>query len=133
MEELTKRRAYAFIIDFLIVTLIMYALTIIVYPLVLLGGFFSVYGYWFILLGIVTLLYFSYLEYRGGTPGKRLQKLTVISEEGELKPWQVIVRNLSKVLWIPLIPDILIGYFTSSLRLMDSLAGTGVVMAERVK
>jgi len=127
MVELWRERLYAFIVDFLIVTALMYILTVLLYPAVLLLNLFSIYSYWLPLLAVITLLYFSYLEYHGGTPGKRLQGLMVVSEEGDLQPWQVVLRNLSKVLWLPLAVDVLLGYLLGHLRILDAIARTAVI------
>ncbi|MDI3484345.1 MAG: hypothetical protein PWQ74_932, partial [Methanobacteriaceae archaeon] len=82
MEEITKRRLFAFIIDFLVVNLIMWALTLLSYPVIAFTGSFFLYNYWLILLAIVTISYFTYFEYHGGTIGKLNQGLKVASKEG---------------------------------------------------
>ncbi|MBE2899401.1 RDD family protein [Methanothermobacter thermautotrophicus] len=132
MVELLRERLYAFIVDFLIVTAVMYILTVLLYPAVILLNLFSIYSYWLPLLAVITLLYFSYLEYHGGTPGKRLQGLMVVSEEGDLQPWQVVLRNMSKVLWLPLAVDVLLGYLLGHLRILDTIARTAVIRAGKV-
>ncbi|MDI9617776.1 RDD family protein [Methanothermobacter sp.] len=128
--ELKKKRLYAFLVDFLVVTGVMYLLTVLVYPLALLLNIFSIYNYWLLLLGIITILYFSYLEYHGGTVGKRMMGLHVISEEDELRWQQLVIRNLSRILWFPLILDVILGRSRNRLRLLDAIAGTRVVSAE---
>ncbi|MBK6586545.1 MAG: RDD family protein [Coprothermobacter sp.] len=70
-------------------------------------GSFFLYNYWLVLLAIVTISYFSYFEYHGGTIGKLNQKLEVVSIEGDLKYRQVIIRNLPKICWFPLIFDVI--------------------------
>ena len=132
MVELLRERLYAFIVDFLIVTAVMYILTVLVYPAVILLNLFSIYSYWLPLLAVITPLYFSYLEYHGGTPGKRLQGLKVVSEEGDLQPWQVVLRNLSKVLWLPLAVDVPLGYLKGHLRILDAIARTAVIRTGKV-
>ncbi|WP_370005187.1 RDD family protein [Methanothermobacter sp. KEPCO 2] len=129
--ELKKKRLCAFALDFLVVTGVMYLLTVLVYPLALLLNLFSIYRYWLPLLGIITILYFSYLEYHGGTPGKRMMGLAVISEEGELRWQQIVMRNLSRILWFPLILDVILGRLRNRLRILDDIAGTRVVTAEK--
>ncbi|MGB9838549.1 RDD family protein [Methanothermobacter sp.] len=129
--ELKKKRFYAFVVDFIVVTGIMYLLTILFYPLALLLNIFSIYSYWLPLLGVITILYFSYLEYHGGTPGKRMMGLRVISQDGELRWQQAVIRNLSRILWFPLILDVILGRLRNRLRILDAIANTRVVSAEK--
>jgi len=130
MEEITKRRLFAFIIDFLMVNLIIWALTLLSYPIIVFTGSFFIYNYWLVLVAIITILYFSYFEYHGGTIGKLNQKLKVVSKKGELEYKQVIIRNLPKICWLPLIFDLILSS-NKELRLFDRLAGTKVVMEDR--
>jgi len=127
MEEIIKRRLFAFIIDFLMVNLIIWALTLLSYPIIVFTGSFSIYNYWLVLLAIVTILYFSYFEYHGGTIGKLNQKLKVVSKKGKLEYRQVIIRNLPKICWFPLIFDLILAY-NKELRLFDKIAGTKVIV-----
>ncbi|MEM4525829.1 MAG: RDD family protein [Methanothermobacter sp.] len=126
MEEIIKRRLFAFIIDFLVVNLMIWALTLLFYPFIVFTDSFFLYNYWPILLVILTISYFSYFEYHGGTIGKLNQRLKVVSKEGELKYKQVIIRNLPKICWFPLILDVILGY-NKELRLFDKIAGTKVI------
>ena len=130
MEEITRRRLFAFIIDFLVVNLIMWALTLLSYPVIAFTGSFFLYNYWLVLLTIVTISYFSYFEYHGGTIGKLNQRLKVASKEGDLKYRQVIIRDLPKICWFPLIFDVILGY-NKELRLFDKIAGTKVIMEDQ--
>lgn len=62
MEELTKKRFWAFIIDFIFITALMWILSIVIYPLLIVTGFFSVFNYWLLLLALLIIGYFTYLE-----------------------------------------------------------------------
>ncbi|MFH1642299.1 MAG: RDD family protein [Nanoarchaeota archaeon] len=57
-----------------------------------------------ILIAIVAVIYFSFLEYRlGQTVGKILTNIFVISDTKELKYWQCLVRALFLLPFIPFI------------------------------
>ncbi len=55
--------------------------------------------------GIVMLLYFSILDYKANTIGKKLMKIKAVSETKELKYWQCLVRSMFVV---PVFPFILL-------------------------
>ena len=130
MEALTKKRFWAFIIDFIFITALIWILSIIIYPLAIVTGIFSIFNYWLLLLAILIIVYFTYLEgSKGKTIGKSLMNIKVKSIEGDLSYKKTFIRNLSKILWFPVLIDLLAAYFTksSSLRLLDKYAGTYVV------
>lgn len=136
MEVLLKKRIFAFIIDFLAVTALMWILTVIIYPLVVLIGSFAVFNYWLVLLGLVILLYFALLEgYQASTLGKNIVGIEVKSVDGQLTYKQTFIRNLSKILWVPLIFDILGARLskTESYRMLDDYAGTEVILSHQKK
>ncbi len=133
MEILTKKRIIAFIIDFLVITAIMWLLSTIIYPLVVLTGIYFLYNYSLIILAIIILLYFTYLEKaKTSTLGKNIMGIKVVAIEGELSYSKTLIRNLSKILWFPLIVDVLGGYLikNSSLRILEGLSKTKVVLSE---
>ncbi|MDP1552274.1 MAG: RDD family protein [Methanobacteriaceae archaeon] len=133
MEELTKKRFWAFIIDFIFITALMWILSIVIYPLLIVTGFFSVFNYWLLLLAVLIIGYFTYLEGSySKTVGKSLMGIGLKALDENLTYKKTFVRNLSKILWFPLIIDLLAAYFTknSSLRILDKYAGTVVVIDE---
>lgn len=133
MEELTKKRFWAFIIDFIFITALMWILSIVIYPLLIVTGFFSVFNYWLLLLALLIIGYFTYLEGSySKTVGKSLMGIGLKALDENLTYKKTFVRNLSKILWFPLIIDLLAAYFTknSSLRILDKYAGTVVVIDE---
>ncbi len=130
MEALTKKRFWAFIIDFIFITALIWILSIIIYPLAIVTGIFSIFNYWLLLLAILIIVYFTYLEgSKGKTIGKSLVNIKVKSIDGDLSYKKTFIRNLSKILWFPVLIDLLAAYFmkSSSLRLLDKYAGTYVV------
>lgn len=133
METLTKKRFWAFIIDFIFITALIWILSIIIYPLVIVTGIFSIFNYWLLLLAILIIGYFTYLEGSNGKSiGKSLVNIEVKALDGDLNYQKTFIRNLSKILWFPVLIDLLAAYFTknSSLRLLDKYGGTEVVLKE---
>ncbi|MDP3485003.1 MAG: RDD family protein [Methanobacteriaceae archaeon] len=130
MESLTKKRFWAFIIDFIVITALMWILSVIIYPLVVVTGYFTIFNYWIILLALVIICYFTYLEgHYPKTIGKSLVGIEVKSTDGELTYKKTFIRNLSKILWIPVLIDLLLGKLikNGSLRILDKYAKTQVV------
>jgi uncharacterized RDD family membrane protein YckC len=133
MEELTKKRFWAFIIDFIFITALMWILSIVVYPFLIVTGFFSVFNYWLLILALLIIGYFTYLEGSySKTVGKSLMGIGLKALDENLTYKKTFLRNLSKILWFPIIIDLLAAYFTknNSLRILDKYAGTVVVIDE---
>lgn len=131
MEILTKKRLIAFIIDFLAITAFMWILSTVIYPLVVVTGIYFIYNYSLIILAIIILLYFTYLEKaKTSTLGKNIIGIKVVAVEGDLTYSKTLIRNLSKILWFPLIVDVLGGYLiqNSSLRILEGLSKTKVIL-----
>ncbi|MGD0644803.1 MAG: RDD family protein [Candidatus Bathyarchaeia archaeon] len=86
-----------------------------------------------IVFGILELLYFMILDSAwGGTIGKRILGLQVQMVKGGKVPFdKSIIRNISKIFWLFLILDWLIGIVTPGAdrrqKLTDRWAGTTVV------
>ena len=91
----------------------------------------AVYQFFPTVLPILILVYFIVLEKtKGATVGKALMYLEVRSRNGARINWaQSIVRNLSKVYWVPIIFDWLIGKFlgANNNRLLGSITKTVVI------
>jgi uncharacterized RDD family membrane protein YckC len=83
MQEFWGRRLVALIVDALFITLFLWVLTAIVYPLVALLNIYSIFNFWLILLGMIILLYFTLMEVKWSTTlGKGLVNLKVQPMEG---------------------------------------------------
>ena len=84
-------------------------------------------------IGFLMLLYFPISEtYWGATFGKSVMGLKVIAIKGG-KPTlsQALVRNISKIYWILLLLDVIVGLATESdykQKFSDRYAGTVVVL-----
>ena len=129
MASVFSRRIIAYVIDFFVISafmwIISYLLSLIVNPVDII----SVYGILPYLLPIIQLIYFIFLEKsKGATIGKSLMYLEVRSRNGANINWaQAIVRNLTKVYWIPIIFDWAIGRIMNSDRLFANITRTVVV------
>ncbi|OED30655.1 RDD family protein [Methanosphaera sp. WGK6] len=122
-------RAEALIIDMIIVTLFTALINNILYILLsLIGNSILLAGYAYVVLIIVTMAYFTFFEAKTNkTIGKRITHLYVSDVEGYMTYKKAFIRNLTKLFWIPLIIDILIGKILNyPSRLFDKIAGTDV-------
>lgn len=81
-----------------------------------------------IVLIVVTMLYFTIFEAKTNkTIGKKVTNLYVSDEEGYMSYRKAFIRNLTKIYWVPLVFDIIIGKLLNyPSRLFDKLAGTDV-------
>jgi uncharacterized RDD family membrane protein YckC len=131
MQNLWGRRFAALIIDIIILTLLMWILSAILYPLISAAGIFNFLNYWIILAALIIIVYFTYMEGKSGsTLGKRMLKLRVKALEGNLDYKKSFIRNLSKILWVPIILDLILGFALgdSNDRFLDKVSRTFVVM-----
>jgi len=127
------RRILALMIDALLITLFLWALTAAVYPIIAWTKTYYILNFWPILLGILILLYFTLLEGKWATTlGKGAMKLRVRARNDKLNYKKALLRNLSKFLWLPLLFDVLIGFSVSSKGsrqlYLDRIAGTEVLL-----
>lgn len=130
MESLWGKRFLALLIDFIVVMLIVWILSALIYPLIASAGMYGILNYWFILSALIIIVYFTYLEGKFSlTLGKYMIKIKVVADEGNMDYEKAFKRNLSKILWFPLIIDVLAGYISgnSKIRYLDKFAGTNVV------
>ena len=109
------RRGFAFIIDYIILFVIQFIISIIavIFIIALIlgsssptdfygdsGSFMAIVVIILILAVIyllISILYWVVLDAKGGTFGKRLLKLQVVSTEDEMKFGKAVVRNISKI------------------------------------
>ena len=128
MEHFTSRLK-ALIIDAIVVTLFSALVNNILYIILsIVNNQFLLSIYPSVVLIVVTMLYFTIFEAKTNkTLGKRVTHLYVSDEEGYMSYSKAFIRNLTKIYWIPLIFDVLIGkIFNYPSRLFDKLAGTDV-------
>ena len=130
MENLWGRRFVALIVDIIILTLFMYIITAVIFLLFAGVGIFSVLNYWIFMAAIIIIVYFTFMEGKtNSTLGKNLLKLQVMTYNGNMGYKKAFIRSLSKILYIPLIVDVLLGFIfgDSNDRILDKVSGTYVV------
>jgi len=133
-NNLWGRRFAALIMDIIVITLLMWIITAIVYPIIAWLGIFSILNYWIVLEIVLIITYFTIMEGKtGSTLGKKLLKIRVNSIEGELTYRMAFIRDLSKILWFPLIIDLILGllFVESNDRILDKISKTSVVLNNR--
>ena len=131
------RRIVALVIDVIIVTIILVVVAAAVaIPRFVLSGaagmdsFFA--GTFAIAAGVILFLYFIVAEVTtGATIGKRAMGLKVVGPNGGNPTLvQSLVRNISKIYWVLLLLDVIVGLATSknyTQKYSDRLVGTSVV------
>ena len=130
MASVFTRRVIAYILDFFVVSAFMWIVSYLCYLLMNPYETYSVYQFFPIILPIIILLYVILLEKtKGATVGKALMYLEVRSRNGARINWpQAIVRNLSKIYWVPIIFDWAIGkIFKSNNRILGDITKTVVI------
>ena len=133
-------RVVAFIIDSIIIYIVYFIIfSLLLIPLIFAGGL--GFGFAFILLfpfllGILYVIYFVVLDVVwGGTVGKRILGLRVQMTNGSKVTFdKALIRNISKIYWIFLILDWLLGVVSAGndkrQKYTDRIAGTTVVKVQ---
>lgn len=137
-QDYWLRRFVAFVVDAIIVGIAVAIIGVFAFfALFFAGGFgfsFLVNGLFSFFFGILFVLYFAVFESSmGASIGKRLMGLTVKSKTGS-KPGfgEAFVRNISKIYWVFLLLDVIVGLATSKgyqQKYTDHLMGTTVAKA----
>lgn len=135
MASLFKKRALAYIADYFVVTAIMWIIAELLAFIVFPFAAFFIYEYLIILAPIVGMIYFVVLEAKMGTTvGKHLLFLKVVSIANmtyysNISYKQAILRNISKIYWLPIIIDLIIGRLvgSSNERILGRLSRTEVI------
>ncbi|MBM4240202.1 MAG: RDD family protein [Euryarchaeota archaeon] len=136
MKYLWLKRLASLIIDAVILTALMWLISALIYPLIIVTNSFILFRYWLLLAGLIIIVYFTYLEGKYATTvGKSVLKIKVTALEGKMGYKKAFIRNLSKIYWFPLIVDFLVGIFAAGpdQRTMDRIAKTLVVNVEELK
>jgi uncharacterized RDD family membrane protein YckC len=131
------KRLMAFVIDAIIVVIVLViAAVVLVVPVLLLSGVGALAaifaGVFSVLAGLFLLLYFTVAEASmGATIGKRVMGLKVVARNGG-RPniAEAFVRNISKIYWVLLLLDVVVGLATSkqyTQKFSDRFIGTSVV------
>ena len=129
MVSVFSRRIVAYLLDFFVVSAFMwivaFLLSLVISPL----DISYAYDYFPYIAPVLGFVYFVMLErIKGATVGKALMFLEVRSKNGaNINFPQAIVRNLTKIYWIPIIFDWLVGRFLNTDRLFGHLTRTVVI------
>ena len=62
MQNLWGKRFAALVIDFLIIILVTWVLSALVYPLIAVANIFGILNYWLIVTALIVIVYFTYFE-----------------------------------------------------------------------
>ena len=129
MVSVFSRRVVAYVIDFFVVSAFMWIVSYLLFFIVSPYNSYMVYQYFPYVTPILTLVYFILCEkYAGATVGKSLMYLQVKSKNGYDISWpQAIVRNLTKIYWIPIIFDWAIGKILKTDRILNNITRTIVI------
>ena len=136
-QEYWVRRVVAYVIDAIVVYLVLGILAVVyALPYFFIAGISAMaamfVGILSLVAGIVLVLYFAFFETWAGTSlGKRTMGLAVKSKSGTNPNLvQAFIRNMSKIYWILLFLDIIVGLAISkeyTQKVSDRFAGTSVV------
>lgn len=133
MQNFWGRRFLALIIDIIIVTLALWIISAVIYPLIAMTKLFMVLNYWLVLAAFIIMGYFTYMEGKdGATLGKILMRIKVNSTDGNMNYKKAFLRSLSKILWIPLVLDLILGFIfgDNNDRFLDGVSKTAVFKIE---
>ena len=132
MATIFSKRVIAYILDFIIVSLFMGILSYFTFVIVGPSNVYSIYQYSVYFVAILIFAYFVLCEkIAGASMGKAIMNIEVRSRNGYQITWpQAIVRNLTKILWVPIIFDWFIGKLLKTDRLLNNITHTIVVKTE---
>ena len=124
-----SRRVIAYILDFIVVSALMWIVSYFIYMVVGASNVHMIYDYLPFFVAVVILLYFILCEkLAGASMGKAIMNLEVRSKNGAYISWpQAIVRNLTKIYWIPIIFDWAIGKLLKTDRVLNNITRTVVI------
>ena len=137
MVSMFKKRTLAYLVDWFVISSILSILAQVLAIVIIPNSLFIVYNYFIFLLPVFIIFYFVLLEKNKGTTiGKDILDLKVVSEDGtNISYKQAIIRNLSKLYWIPIILDFIIARFASDSdeRILGQRSKTMVVEKEDIQ
>lgn len=129
MATIFTRRVIAYVCDFFIVSAFMWIISYLLFLILGPINVYAVYKYSVYIVPLFILVYFVLSEMiMGATFGKSLMYLQVRSRNGARITWiQAIIRNLTKVFWVPIIFDWFIGKLLQTDRILNNITRTVVV------
>jgi uncharacterized RDD family membrane protein YckC len=131
------RRLAALIVDYVIIAVVLGVIFAVAAASFFFGGYGAMtffFGGFTIVVGVLLILYFPLTESMwGASLGKRLLGLKVVSKSGTNPTFvEAFVRNISKIYWLLLLLDVIVGLATSKgyqQKYSDHMMGTSVVPA----
>ena len=131
MATVFTRRVIAYILDFIVVSAFMWIVSYFVHGIVGAKSFYGVFQYAQYIVPVIIFLYFILTEkFAGASIGKAILGLEVKSQNGADISWlQAIVRNLTKIYWIPIVFDWLVGKILGTDRILNDITRTVVINA----
>ena len=129
MASVFTRRVIAYVLDFLVVSAIMWILSFFLFYILGPKNVYSVYQFLPWIIAIFGFVYFVFCEkVFGASVGKAIMRLEVRSKNGaRISGLQAIIRNLTKIFWVPIIFDWLAGKFLKTDRILNNITRTTVV------
>ncbi len=129
MATVFTKRVIAYVLDYFVVSAFMWIISYLIYAVVSPANTYGVYQFFPYVLPILIMIYFVLCEKTyGASVGKALMYLKVKSKNGQDINWaQAIVRNLTKIYWVPIIFDWAIGKIFKTDRLFNNITKTIVV------
>lgn len=129
MTTVFTRRVIAYVLDFVVVSAFMWILSYALFGVM--GSKNSYTAYQVSMYGGAALIFVYFIlteKLMGASMGKAIMSLKVKSKNGAEISWlQAIVRNVTKIYWVPIIFDWLIGKLLKSDRLFNNITKTIVV------
>ncbi|MDO5814298.1 MAG: RDD family protein [Methanobrevibacter sp.] len=131
MTTVFTKRIIAYVLDFFVVSAIMWILSYFAFAVLTPHNVHAVYQFFIFLVPIFIMIYFILCEKLfSASIGKAIMSIEVKSQNGADISWpQAIVRNLTKIYWFPILFDWLIGKFLHSDRVLNGITRTVVVDA----
>lgn len=129
MVSIFSRRVIAYLMDFFVVSAFMWIVSYLCSLLINPYYSYAIYQYFPFVVPILIIVYFVLCEkYYGATVGKSLMYLQVRSRNGAFISWpQAIIRNLTKIYWLPIIFDWAIGRALNTDRILNHITKTVVI------
>ena len=129
MATVFSKRIIAYILDFFVVSAIMWLFSYILFRIMTPMDTYNVYQYFIYVVPVFIFVYFVLCEKLfGASVGKGIMNLQVKSKNGARISWaQSIVRNLTKIYWVPIIFDWLFGKVLNTDRILNNITRTTVV------
>ena len=129
MATVFTKRVIAYVLDFFVVSSVMWIISYFLSLTVSPADSYQVYQFLPFIVPVLIMVYFTLCEkFMGATVGKSLLSLKVKSDNGSDISWlQAFIRNLTKIFWFPIIFDWLIGKISDKDRILDVITKTVVV------